>query len=259
MDGSERGAARPLTATSGRTAPVEELRRHLSSAPPAYLDGALRNPGLTHEEMTLLLLNRSAPAALLAKIGRDRRWTRYHEVRRGIVRHPRTPFAVARSLLGNLYWRDVSEVSEDPRLHPALRRQAELILKDQLPELTPGERITLARRATAGMIAELRQTDDGRVLRAVLGNARSRERDAVAVASRPRVPADVLRWLADHPKWGAQLGVRVALVRNPRTPIAVALRTMAGLPRRELERLADDEEAPRIVRVGAMRRLGTRS
>jgi hypothetical protein len=250
-----RGPGSPLSADRARRASLEELRRHLTSAPSAYLEGAVRNPELTPDEMTLLLRNRFASPSLLARVGQDRQWTRYYEVKRGLVRHPRTPYPVARSLVGHLYWRDLAESIEDARLHPALRRQAEQILKERLPEMSLGEQISVARRATGGLIAALRGSGEVRVLRALLGNPRLKERDAEAVASGGEAPGEVLGWLTRHGKWGNRRAVRLALVRNARTPVADALKLVAKLPRRELEQLATEEEAPKIVRVGAVRRL----
>jgi hypothetical protein len=244
-----------LTAAGARSAPLEELRRHLTSAPSAYLEGAVQNPELTPDEMTLLLRNRFASPSLLTRVGQDRQWTRYYEVKRGLVRHPRTPYPVARSLVGHLYWRDLAESIEDARLHPALRRQAEQILQERLPEMSLGEQISLARRATGGLISTFRGSGEARVLRALLGNPRLKEQDAEAVAAGEAAPGDVLGWLTRHPKWGNRRAVRLALVRNARTPVADALKLVAKLPRKELEQLATEEEVPRIVRVGAVRRL----
>jgi hypothetical protein len=257
VDESKNPVARagPLTATRARVASLEELRRHLTSAPGAYLQGAVQNPELTPDEMALLLRNRLAPPGLLARVGQDRQWTRYYEVKRGLVRHPRTPYPVARSLIGHLYWRDLAEVIEDARLHPALRRQAEQVLEERLPEMSLGEQISLARRSTGNLISTLRGSGDARVLRALLGNPRLKEQDAETVASGEEVPGDVLGWLTRHGKWGNRRAVRMALVRNARTPVADALKLVAKLPRKDLEQLADDDGIPKIVRVGAVRRL----
>ena len=162
---------------------------------------------------------------------------------------------MARALLGNLYWRDLAETSENTRAHPALRRQAEQILTERLPEISAGEQIALARRASGRLIEAMCDSPDERVLRALLDNPRIKEQDAVRVGSRDEAPGEVLGWLARHPKWGIQRSVRMALMQNPRTPIPAALGLLAKLPREDLERLASDEDARQIVRVGAARQL----
>lgn len=261
MNGGRREAEprAPLDARRGRTAPASELRELLSGAPAAYLEGAADNPSLGEDEMVLLLRNRAAAPALLARIARDTRWTRRHEVKRLLVAHPRTPLPLARSLAPHLYWRDLAETAEDVRVSPAVRRQAEEILTLRLQEMALGERIALAHRASRGVIAALRELKDGEVIRALLGNSRLLESDAIRIASRDDAPRDALATLAEHPLWSTRHAVRMAVVLNPRTPVRAALGLVRRMSRHDLSRLARDPRAPRIVRVGAARRLETAS
>jgi len=252
---NQRSARMRLTAARARGASLEELRRLLTTAPARYLEGAVDNPELTPDDMAVLLRNKAASPDLLSRVAQDRKWTRHYDVKRALVRHPKTPYPAARSLVSHLYWRDLAETIDDARIHPALRRQAELVLIDRLAELSVGERISLARRATAGLISKLCGSGEGRVLQALLGNPRLKEVNAVSVAADPGVPGDLLGWLARHPRWGNQRAVRMALLGNPRTPVPEALKLLAKLPREDVERLAGDGEVPTIIRVGADRRL----
>ena len=239
----------------GRTDGPAELDRNLSTAPPTYLQGALQNPELDTERVVLLLRNRSTTPSLLMTVGRDRRWTRSYDVKKGLVHHARTPATLARSLLPHLYWKDLADITEAARVQPGVRRQAEEVLKRRLPEMTQGERVALARRARRGVVAALRDSSEARVLKALLGNVQLMEHDVLRIAASPTAPRDVLTSLAEHPTWGDRHGIRVSLVSNPRTPVPVALRLMEGLPEPELRMLCLDSRVPRIIRVGAGRRL----
>jgi hypothetical protein len=251
----ERDTPSAAIGADGRSASLAELRRLLLTAPGAFLDGAIENPHLGDEEMPLLLRNRLASPALLTRIGKDRRWTRNSEVRRLLVQHPQVPMALARTLLANLFWKDLLEVSVNLRVHPVIRRQTERMLQVRVEDLTLGERIALARRAPRSVIAALIHSDDSRLLRSVLGNPTLIEQDAVVIAGASKTGGDVLSHLAGHPRWGVRRSVRQALIRNPRTPVAVALRMIGGLQRRDLRELIRDAGVPKIVRVGAERRL----
>lgn len=244
-----------LDSARGRTDGPAELLRSLPTAPLAYLQGALHNAELDVERVVLVLRNHSATPGLLMTLGRDRRWTRAYEVKKGLVHHPRTPVTLARSFLPHLYWKDLAEIAEAPWIQPGVRRQAEEVLKRRLPELTQGERVSLARRASRGVIAALRESSEARVLKALLSNVRLMEHDALSIASSEKAPRDVLVNLAEHPAWRDRYGVRLSLVSNPRTPVAVALRVMEALPSSDLRRLSQDLRVPKIVRVGADRRL----
>ena len=244
-----------LNVAAGRNASPEQLRRNVRSAPATYLDGALQNPELSEREVILLLRNPRARPEHLGRLGRERRWTRFYEIRKALVLHPRAPLAVSRNLLSHLYWRDLAEVSWDVQAHPVVRRQSETLLRGRLEELALGERITLARRATRGLIDGLLESTDGRVLQSLLSNERLVEPDAVRIASHGPTPASLLDHLARHPRWGVRREVRLALLHNPRTPVRTALYLIARLPVRDLQRLAEDGKVPRIVRIGADRRV----
>jgi len=229
----------------------------LASAPADYLEGACGNPALDEEGVALLLKNPNATQALLLRVGRTLRWTRSYEVKRGLVRHPRAPIPLARRFLAHLLWLALAEPPADTRLSAPLRRHAEEALKTRLLEMAEGEIVALARRASAGIVAELSGSSSPRVLAALLGNPRVRERDVVRIASGEEAPPEALRRVARHPDWGLRRAIRTALLRNRRTPVAEALHLLAGLAPSDLERVVRDEDVPRIVQVGAGRRLAS--
>ncbi len=253
---SRKPAARPnLSAAAGRAATLEMLRKHLSSAPPRFLEGALENPELAEGEMLLLLRNRRASPKLLLSIWRNPRWTRNHEVKKLLVMHPRIPLATARSLLPHLFWKQLAEVAGSPQINPVVMRQAERLLQTKLEELSLGERASLARTASRGVIGALLESPEERVLRSLLENGKLREAEAVTIASNGEAPGTLLSHLAAHHRWGGVRAVRLAVLSNPATPVAAALRLLGKLAERDLQRLASDDKVPRIVSVGADRRL----
>jgi hypothetical protein len=256
---TEGGRQRTLDEPAGRKAPIEALRRHLATAPPAYLQGAARNAALGVGELLLLLRNREAPAPLLQAIGRDRGWAGSYRVKRALALHPRTPLVLGRDLVRHLFWKELVELSVAPHVNPAVRRLAERYLKERLDAMALGERIALARRASRGLIGSLCGCDEEPVLRALLGNPCLVEADAVMVASSDEAPRALLAHLAEHPKWGMRRDVFLALARNERTPVPAALRILHRLGTRELRELCREPALPAIVRIGAERRLAPQS
>jgi hypothetical protein len=249
-------AAKPdLSAAGGRAATLEMLRKHLSTAPPPYLEGALDNPALADGEMVLLLRNRRASPDVLLLIWRDPRWSRSHEVKKLLAMHPRLPLATARSLLPHLFWKQLAEVAGSPRVNPVVGKQAERLLQRKIEELSTGEITTLARTASRGVIAALLDSTDDSVLRALLENGKLRESEAEVIASSSEASPLLLSHLSAHHRWGAVRAVQLALLANPGMPVAAALRLIEKLAKRDLQRLASDDKVPRIVSVAADRRL----
>lgn len=238
-----------------RTASKDELRRRLSSAPATWLNEALENPELGPSELMLLLRNPATPAAALEKIGANRTWMGHHELRRGLARHAHAPPAVARNLLGHLYWKDWCEIAAHPAANPMIRRQAERMLLACIGELGSGERIMLARRVTRGLIPAFLTDPDPRVIQALLGNPRLVEIDLVRLANDASNGAEVLRSVAEHPVWGQRRDLRLALLKRPELPVQTALRLARKMDRRDLRMVVEDDKVPLIVRVGIERRL----
>jgi hypothetical protein len=248
-----RAADQPIT---GRRATADQLRALLAGAPPAFVAEALDNPALVPDHVVLLLRNRGATPGTLSKVARRPEWTRIYEIKRGLVAHPNTPAPISRMLVQHLYWRDLAALTGDALAHPVLRRRAEELLRIRLAELTVGERIALARIAPRGLVGGITELGDVRVVRSLLSNPRLAEPDVVRIAGSADTADAVLRALADHPRWGGRRSVLDALLGNPRTPVHAALRLVRRLPRQDLRRVRASSKIPRVVRLGAERRLG---
>jgi hypothetical protein len=247
--------AQPLDQESGRTHARSQLRLHLADAPSDYLVGALENPELGIEELGTLLRNRGGTADIVSRVGRNRSWMRARSIQVAVVTHPKAPQILARRYLPHLAWRDLADVSGNLALSPVLRREAEKLIKTRAPELSLGEKISLARRGSRGIVEFLLPETDAMVLRALAGNARATEADLLSILARRDLPAGFLSWLADQSSWSRRRTVRVALIRHPQTPPSSSLKLIRGLSRRDVLELHRDVMAPRLVRVAAERLL----
>jgi hypothetical protein len=251
------GATSPLLDRQrGREDDEELLRLRAASGPADYLAGALENARVNPEILRLVLNNRAATAAIVARVGRNRDWMRSRDVKVAFVANPQAPIVLARQVLPHLFWRDLAEVASNMRLSPPVRRDAEKILRARLPELSVGERTALARRPSPGIVEMLRDDAEPAVLRALAGNPRATESEILRVVARRDVPPGFLGWLATESPWGRRREVLLGVVRHPRTPRAAALRAVLNVAPGDLNDLRRDEAAPRLVRVAADRRAG---
>jgi hypothetical protein len=240
------------------TATADELTRRLPSAPPAYLEAALGNPALTPAHLALGLRNPHVRAAWIQHVARDPRCLKAYEVKSAIVLHPATPRALAMNLVGFLWWRDLVRVSEQTLLAPSLRRTAERLLGTRLPEMALGEKVSLARLAGRGIIAALRREGTPLVVRALLQNPRLIEEDVLAIAVSGRSSGEVLRAIADEPRWSTRPPVQKAIARHPETPRSVALRMVQSLSTASLKELLAAPKVPRLVKAAAERLIEAR-
>lgn len=239
--------ARCAEAAGGEARPID--------ASPAGIDAAIEDPGLPVEQMQLVLRNHRLVATQLERIGRNPAWTRHQQIKKALVVHPRTPLSLSGHLLPHLFWNDLSDAAARPTTHPVIRRRAERLLVRRTADLGAGERINLARRATRGVIAAFLKDEDPRVLAALLDNPRLTENEAVLLASDETTPVESLAGLADHPGWSRRRDVRLALLANARTPVSAALGLLRGASTQDLQQLLENDKVPKIVRIGAARRL----
>ena len=210
---------------------VEELAGRLE---PKAARRALRNPHATAE--------------LVARLAAEQRLLAVYEVRRDLALHPRAPEALALRLVPGLFWRDLLALGADTRVRPTVRRAAELHLAERLPGLAVGEKAAIARRASPSLIALLRHDPSVRVVAALLDNPRLTEGLLEPLAHSAQALPPVLDLIAADRRWGARHALRAALARNPRTPLATALRLLPSLKKPELRAVAVDPRSPEPVR-----------
>ena len=242
----------------GRSASADDLRASLATAPVAYVEGALENPALSAGHLPLALKNPALPEPIIARIGRNSTWIKPYEVKAAIVLHHRAPRTLAMNLVTFLWWHDLARVAERPNLAPTLRRTAERILSIRAQELAIGEKISLARIASRGVINVLRRDENPMIVRALLQNPRLREEDALAIAGGAGAPAPVLQTLAEDSRWSTRPALQKAIARNPVTPPAVALRIIQGLSTRDLKELSQTPRVPALIKVAAQRLIEAR-
>ncbi len=203
----------------------------------------LRNPYVTGEVIEALLAARS----LLAS----------YPVRSAIARHRRTPETVALRFISGLFWRDLLEITVDVKIGPAVRRVAEKYLLERLSRLTVGEKTALARRATAAVLARLRQDPSLRVVKALLKSPRLTEPLLLPMVANESTQPRALDLVASDPRWGARYEVRLALARNPRSPFRVIFEILPTLRRRDLLAVAELDAHSSVVRNRASELLGS--
>lgn len=207
----------------------------------------------------LKLLGRAdLPPELIQEILGDRKSLRFHAVRRALAAHPRTPRTDALGLVATLFWRDLASLSADARVHPAIRRAADLDLLRRLPEMAVAEKVDLARNVGRGALLHLRLDPDPRVLASVLENRFTTEPDVVQAAVRRAALPEALALIAEHPRWGLRPAIRGAVLRNPGlpTPLALSLLTRASLD--ELKGVRDAAHTSALLKACAERVLAER-
>lgn len=234
MSGRESDAVAERLRTAAAEELAELIERLAPELEPQVARQAFRNPFLDAAMIERLL---GAPKLLGA-----------YEMRREAVFHPRTPRVLALRFVPGLYWADLARLGTDTRLHPILRRAGDLRLTERLPALAVGERMAVARSASAGVIAALRRDPTPRVIQALLENPRLTEGLLMPLVAAETSSPRALATVAASPRWASRPPIRAALCRNPATPLGVAMPLLPLLGKRDLGAVAADPRLPLVLR-----------
>lgn len=233
---------------------VDALFAELMQAAPSVprLREVLARPELD-EVLMLGVLRRPVPVRFLELVAASPPWSERPRLLGGVALNPKTPRVLALRLLPSLFWRDLADVASSPRLPKGVRGRAEAILQEQLPDMRLGEKITLAKIATPPVLTRLLAETEAKIAQACLINPRLREEDLVTAVRQDMAPRALLEAAAASSRWGDRYAVRLALVLQPRTPLAVALAQITSLLDRDLERVAAATGLRPLVQVAAQR------
>jgi hypothetical protein len=113
---------------------------------------------------------------------------------------------------------------------------------------TEEERELLAASADEEGLSKLVHDPSPRVLRALLENTSLREEDVLIIANRKNVPPDVLDAIAKNGRWSESYPIRLALAKNPKTPLSVSLSIVRYLRLFDIAEMARSHHIPLVFR-----------
>ena len=128
------------------------------------------------EDLALAWLKRSdLPAPDLERLSKNPSLAKSRKLKLALIEHPRTPRHLSLSLLRHLYTFDLMAVALMPVVAADIKIAVEEALINRLETISTGERMSLARRASARVVAALLGDDDMRVVNTALENSRLTE------------------------------------------------------------------------------------
>jgi hypothetical protein len=105
-----------------------------------------------------------------------------------------------------------------------------------------------AAAASEEEIARYLHDPSPRVIRALLENRRLAEEDVLIIVKRKNLPSDILVMVFKDKRWSESYPVRLALARNPRSPLSVSLTIARYLRFFDLEEITRSHFIPLVFR-----------
>ncbi|MGA7907817.1 MAG: hypothetical protein WCA16_10460 [Candidatus Sulfotelmatobacter sp.] len=204
------------------------------SAPPVADEGASPRSDvtsqLTEDRHLALLQHRDLSPETIEQLSQNLAAMKSRKICLAMAAHPRTPRHLALRLVRQLYTFDLMRFALHPVAASDLKRVADGQLVARLASITLGERLTLARRASETVAAALLLDKESRVSHTALENPRLTEATVIKALMSPNARAAIVEAVCHHSKWSLRREIRLALLRNPHTPLARALEFARTLP-----------------------------
>jgi hypothetical protein len=217
-----------------------------SSASSPNLDHAAGS--LTEDAALSILKHRDLPANEIDRIAKDSGAIKSRKVRLALAAHPRAPRRIALRLIRELYTFDLMQFSLLPAAAADLKRSASELLITRLASVTLGERLALARRSSAIVAAALLLDKEPRVWQTALENPRVTEAAVVKAVNSLSPTPQFIEAVCRHAKWSLRPEIRIALLRNPHTPLARALEFARRLPPAHLRDILHSSRLPEKIK-----------
>jgi hypothetical protein len=228
---------RALRLKKALTADREQLFHWVRDPDSAVLRALLKNPQLDEDHLLVLLQRTDLKEELLKNVFRRRETAASHRLKRALLKNPGLPPWMTQSLLPEMYLFELLDLCLLPGTGPDLKVAAERAVIMRLESAPLGNKITLARRGTAAIVGELIKEGEPRLIEACLGNPRLREVSILQFLRSHRAGAETISCIARHPRWKDRRNLRLAILKNPRTPDVWFTLFLPALPRTDLQAL----------------------
>jgi len=205
------------------TTPQTELSTLVQEQSPELLRSAAADKRLTEDLALALLQRRDLPAAAIEAMVKNGSVMKHRTVINAVVVHPHAPRHVSLPIIRRLFAFELMNIALTPAVFADIKKFAEDVLVSRLENTTPGERMSLAKRSSPAVAAALLLDPERRIMEATLQNPRITEAAIVKALMRDDAPQHLIDTVCHDPKWSLRREIRIALLRNEKTPLAPAL------------------------------------
>ncbi len=236
--------------------PIESLIHHVEEEAQRRVAADQR----LNEDLALAFLaRRDLARAAVEDLSKNGPVMKSRKVINALVRHPRAPRHVSIPIVRHLYTFELMNVALTPGTPADVKMAAEEALVMRLDTIASGERLSLAKQSSGRVAAALLVDEETRVIMAALDNPQMTEAWIVKTLRNESAPQTFVELVCRHRKWSLREEVRLALLRNPNTPLGRILHIAQSLPTSALREALRDAPLKASVKMYLFKELETRT
>jgi hypothetical protein len=224
---------------------------------PPIAQALLQNPGIIKSTVDRLM-------DFAVRTGMDfRGLAAFEDAKKRILAAPTDPQESARIMQVVEASLPEEMLAEEPEAHSAeeaqeLEKKKKNVLQ-RLYSMTPAQKVVLAQKGGNKTIRMALVKDPNKVVSsAAIKNPGITEGEVLAVANSRAVNDDVIRHICNNREWTRSYQVKLALVTNPKTPIAFSMRFLNAIRANDLKDLAGNKNIPNAICVAAAKLVDKR-
>ena len=204
-------------------------------------------------EQTLSSIPRASLEAFLARSDASTEMRRFFAGRS--IRPGTIPAASADAPLVDLPARDEMPTDAPPIDEEPADGQVRESTVQKIAGLNVAQRMALAMKGSREERAVLIRDPNKIVAVAVLSSPKLTETEVESIAKMANVSDEILRMISFSRAWTKNYAVVHALVKNPKTPVALSMNFLARLNDKDLRNLSTNRNVPDVLRVSARKRV----
>jgi len=215
----------------------EDILRLLEDPSMEVVKALLKNPDIDESCLLQLLKRRDLTEDVLKAVYRMSLTDTSHRLKVALVHHHASPDHIVLALIPHLYLFELVTVCLLPGATPDRRLVAERAIIKRLPEEPLGSKITLARRAPSAVVEALLCECLPQLVDACLDNPRLKQASIFKLMNGPGANAETISAVARHPRWKSRHELKVAILKNNKTPLIWFTALLPGLSLSEVKNI----------------------
>src|SRR5256885_4819018 len=223
------------------------------------LNAAAADPSLTLDLALALVKRRDLRAQVGEQLGKNSGLMKSRRLKLAMVEHPRPPRHLSLPMVRHLFTFDLMKVALTPGAPADIRIAADEALANRLEKISMGEKLSLAHRASERIARALLLDSETRIVRAALENPRLTDASLIKALMRRNSSSAFVEAVCRHSKWSPRREIRMALLRNEKTPLARALEFARSLPVGLVREILQESRLPTNIKSCVLKDLTHRS